>query len=113
VKTALTKQASVGVSPIHGFGLFAGGAIAASDVVDESPVLLIEGRLPRAITGHVYVMADGRRALPCGDGIFVNHSRAANTVPKFDLRRRVVKLVALRAITAGEEVTVDYGPGWD
>ena len=99
----------VAPSPIHGWGLVATRRIRAGAIADEAPVLLTRQRVPRAFEGHVYRLPDGRSALPCGDGIFTNHADDPNAEPKIDFRRRVLVLVAVRDIAAGEEVTFDYG----
>ena len=102
------KRAAVGPSRIQGWGLIAREAIAPGETVDESPILLT-ARVPADISGHTYRLGDGRRALPCGDGVFVNHSDDPNARPLPDLRRRVMRLIAVRDIAPGDEVTLDYG----
>ena len=102
------KRAAVGPSRIQGWGLIAREAVAMGETVDESPILLT-ARVPRDIGGHTYTLSDGRHALPCGDGVFVNHSDDPNVWPLPDLRRRVMRLIAVRDIAPGEEVTLNYG----
>lgn len=104
----LVKRAAVAPSAIHGWGLVAIEPIAAGDVADESPVLLTRQGVPPAFEDHVYRLPDGRSALPCGDGIFTNHSDEPTAEPMIDLRRRVMVLMAVRDIAAGDEVTIDY-----
>jgi SET domain-containing protein len=104
----LVKRAAVGRSTIHGWGLIAKEPIPAGEIADESPVLVTGERVPHAFEAHVYQLADGRSAFPCGDGIFTNHCGEPNAAPKVDLRRRIMVLVALRDIEPGEEITIDY-----
>jgi SET domain-containing protein len=104
----LIKRAAVGSSHIHGLGLIARQHIPSGEVIDESPVLLTTGPVPRAFEAHVYRLEDRRAAMPCGDSIFTNHAADPNAAPRADLRRRVIVLVALRDIEPGEEVTIDY-----
>ena len=105
----LMKRAAVGPSHIEGWGLLATEQVPGGEVIDESPLLITRQRIPRSFEAHVYRLDDGRFAMPCGDGVFTNHASEPNAEPRLDRRRRVIVLVARRAIRIGEEVTIDYG----
>jgi uncharacterized protein len=104
----LPNRTRVGLSKIHGYGLFANETIAAGETVNRAPLLITGKQLPRSFARHVYHLADGRHALPCGDGIMVNHANRPNARFEIDVRERAVTLIALRRIRRGEEITIDY-----
>lgn len=98
-------------SAISGSGLFTRLALAAGAVVleiagrevntdDMSDDEIRLGRFQGIAPGKALVSATGERGLFS----YVNHSSEANCVVDLTGRR----LVALRGIAAGEELTVDY-----
>ena len=110
----LIKLAVPGRSPIHGWGLFACRDITADEVVDETPLLVVGTRSPSGLSGHVYLLDDGRKAIPLGDGILINESENPNVAADLDDDLEVVYLWALRDIEAGEELTMSYdGSAYD
>jgi hypothetical protein len=115
-RQALIKKCYVHTSDIRGAGrgLFVDQPVLPGDVLDESPVLLAGPgcNVPAEWTEHIYSLPDGRRALVLGDGVFANHSEDPTAEPRFDLRRKVVKLIALCEMDEGCEVTFDYGADW-
>ncbi len=95
-------------SPIHGMGLF-----AQATIEEGSTIGLYEGNevQPGEDGEHVLWIYDEDEEREYGiDGRnetrFVNHSSSANA--NFDGE----ELVALRTISAGEEITHDYGEAW-
>ena len=92
-------------SPIHGRGVFATRRIDAGEMIIEGcrQILTDEAvrMLPNEERDFVSVM-DGRTILMKPPSRFVNHSCNPNA------RGTVAGDVAIRAIEAGEEVTVDY-----
>ena len=85
-------------SPIHGLGLFAAEAIAAGDLVGHCRVKPADPPGP-----HTLWCDDGPVDVVC-DLRFTNHSSTPNVV-YYD----TLKVVALRDIAAGEELTYNYG----
>jgi hypothetical protein len=105
---ALTNRTYVGKSRIHGRGLFAAMIINAGETSTTSHLLITKAAVPREFARHVYNLEDGRTALPCGDGIFVNHADNPNSWAKLDLRSRTISVIALHDIRSDEEITIDY-----
>jgi SET domain-containing protein len=108
----MTVRTRLGISPIHGIGVFAVEPIAKGTVtwrLSEWDLQLTDADLGRmspaareAIKIHTYVQ-DGRHVLCFDHGRFMNHSDAPNT----DAASAEVNY-ALRDIAAGEELTCDY-----
>ncbi len=91
----------VGPSAIHGQGLFAGEAITMGRVVGWCEVVPAQNPGPHTLwcdTGPVDVVCNLR---------FTNHSSTPNVVYYDTLR-----VVALRDIRSGEELTYNYGPNY-
>ncbi|HXF45918.1 MAG TPA: SET domain-containing protein [Burkholderiaceae bacterium] len=111
----------VGPSPIHGLGAFTRAPIAAGAIVwrftagfdlDLEPAV-IDSQPPHfraALLRYGYIDARLRRfILCCDDARFINHSDTPNLGTRFDEDARYGVDFALRAIDAGEELTIDYG----
>ena len=97
-----------------GHGVFATRAFAEGELVERVAVLLVprEQALTSAVLGaYAFVWDERHVGLSLGCGSLYNHSFAPN-VEYRDERRRgahgVKRFMALRAIAAGEELTVNY-----
>ena len=102
--TLLTELIRVQQSNIHGMGLFAAAFIAEGDVIGY-----VEGEAVHENGPHVLWINGGEEALRVvNDFRFINHHGDPNACYYDDLA-----VVALRDIAPGEEITHDYGPGWD
>jgi SET domain-containing protein len=109
----------VGQSLIHGLGAFAVAPIAKGTAIwrftpgfdlDLHPKLLEEQpeHFREALLHYGYIDRRLKRfILCCDDARFINHSDSPNVGVRFDLDPHGLD-VALRDITAGEEITVDY-----
>src|SRR4051812_34789070 len=96
-----------------GRGVFARRPIRKGEVIERVPVLILEeedyrkGMDGTLLAGYVFAWGEGQIALALGYGSLYNHSFKPNAryqhVPP-----RTKQFVALRAIRAGEEVTVNY-----
>jgi uncharacterized protein len=106
----------IGPSPIDGQGAFAAEPIAARRKIGEirgEAISVAEARI-RA-TRHERIMIveiSQRKAIDFAKSNdpmrYTNHSCRPNA--RLDIRQGRVEFYALRAIAAGEEITVDYGP---
>lgn len=102
----------------HGLGVFAADDHDAGDVIERCPLLVIDG--PQAappddspVAGYVFDLGDGRAGLAWGYGSLYNHDPEPSAAYEIDLDAEppILSFVALRPITAGEEVTIDYSGG--
>src|SRR5262245_48017781 len=94
-------------SPIHGRGVFAARRIEQGEITIEwslcSEILSDEAVRALPVEEQMFVsIVDGRNVLFKPPARFVNHSCDANA------RAGDGHDVALRAIEAGEEITIDY-----
>ena len=115
----LLVRVRVDRSAIHGLGVFALELIAKDTPVwrftpgfdldvDPESVHIQPEPLRERLLHYGYIDPRlGRYILCCDDARFLNHSDAPNLRPDFSLDRYGVDIAA-RAITAGEELTVDY-----
>lgn len=100
-----------------GRGVFAGVAFSAGDVVEEAPVLVIPPDQYRLLSqtvlgSYLYTFGpdgDGdNSAIALGYGSLYNHSYRPNAAFIKLWKARTIRFVAVRAIRAGEEITIDY-----
>jgi uncharacterized protein len=115
----LLVRTRVGLSPIHGFGLFAIDPIPSGTAVwqftpgfdlDLDPALLDSQpeHFREVLLHYGYVDARlGRYILCCDDARFINHSDTPNVRADFSDSPYGVDR-AIRHIPAGEEITIDY-----
>lgn len=96
------RNTAIRPSPIDGRGLFAVRAFKAGETVEvvEYEIVLRESQSKYAIP-----LKDHRSAILLNKTKFVNHSREPNVV----FRLKEGRLVAVRDIAAGEELTSAYG----
>lgn len=104
----------IGLSTIHGHGLFAAEEIAAGQIIwkfiDGLDLDISQEQfdcLPQMVQYYLRVFAyyDSGRWMMSGDhGRFINHSDNANTITG----RFRADLIAARDISKGEEITEDY-----
>ncbi len=105
--------------PGKGRGVFAARDIAEGELLDEAHVLVVSAedaeRLEETPLGQHYFHWEGdvdddrwRGAVALGVISLVNHSSDPNAGVWQDYAREVMVLEALRPITAGEEIHIDY-----
>ena len=108
-------QVDVQPSRIDGQGAFAAEAIPGRRKIGEirgEPISVREARRrARSLARIMIVEVSEKRAIDASASTdplrFTNHSCAPNAVLR--IRQGRVELYAMRAIAAGEELTVDYG----
>lgn len=104
--------------PVKGRGIFARGPIAAGDLIEAAPVVVVPAAqcalLDKTILHDYYFHwagdpdGDGRGAVALGLVALCNHSRRPNARVRRNLVQETLDLMALAPIAAGEEVTIDY-----
>ncbi len=108
-------RVDVAASAIDGQGAFAAEAIPARRKIGEirgEPISVREARRrARRLARIMIVEVSERRAIDASKSTdpmrFTNHSCAPNAVLR--IRQGRVEFYAMRDVTAGEELTVDYG----
>ncbi len=108
----LSPSIAVRTIPGKGRGVVATDWIAPGETVECSPILICPaGAIPE--TGHPlsdYVFGYGEDlAVGLGYASLYNHSRNPNCRWEFDDVLPVIRIIALREIVAGDELTIDYG----
>lgn len=102
----------IGVSPVHGRGMFATTAIRRGTVLEKGHVLPFadEQACDAQIIDLYAFDFDGKgRCLVLGSASLCNHSDTPNVEVEIDETRSTYRLVAARSIERGEELFVDYG----
>jgi len=99
-----------------GRGVFAGRDYRAGGLVEESPVVFLEtafDELPDVLRKMVFnwgVLSGNptSHAFALGYGSLYNHDNPANMRYEADPQRRLLRFVAVRDISPGEELTINY-----
>lgn len=104
----------LGVSKVHGLGVVATRDIAAGEVIEECPVLVLppDDRVlldQTSLYGYYFEWVNGGAALALGLGSMYNHAAYANARWEKDYIRNRVVYSALRDIPAGTEICACYG----
>lgn len=103
----------VGLSVLHGRGVFAACDIQAGEVAEECPVMVFsqgDGDLldETFLYGHYFDWGDAGGALALGYGSLYNHSAEPNAYCEADIDHDVLRVVACADIPEGSEVTIAY-----
>jgi len=102
-------------SPIHGLGVFSTGEVKKGALIERAPLILLETAdkeyLQHTTLYHYYFVVENKKtpaALGLGYSSLYNHSYHANARYKVSARNQCLDIIAVRAIAAGEEVTLNY-----
>lgn len=105
----------VAPSQIHGLGIFARIDIKEGEIIEESPVLLIEEDQISDLTKtelRFYYFAWGtgfkQAAIGLGYASLFNHSYEPNARYIKDMEQQVLRFVTLKDIKREEEIIVNY-----
>lgn len=95
--------------PGKGRGVFARQDIPEGTVIETVPVLVAseEDMEATAMAGHCFLWSQGQVAIPLGYGALYNHSYNPNA-EYFDKAPLTKVYRALRDISAGDEITINY-----
>ncbi len=94
-------------------GVFATRTIAAGEVIERCPVVLIPVERQAALeetglTRYHFAWTDTHHALAMGHGSIINHAYRANTSYERDIAGGVIVFRAVAPIRRGDEVTINY-----
>lgn len=113
-KALINNKIQARPSPIHGYGVFAVASIAASEIIEECPVLTIDNTLS-TLDNYVFFWetASPRQAvLALGYGSLYNHSTKFNATATPNYEKNLLIVEATKPILAGEEVLIFYAKNW-
>jgi hypothetical protein len=122
LRPVLNDPLEIRDDPAKGRGVFARTPLAAGTLIEAAPVVIIPAAqcdlLDQTILHDYYFHwdgdpdggpgGDGRGAVALGLTSLCNHSRRPSARVRRNVARGTLDLVALAAIAAGEEVTIDY-----
>ena len=108
----MTRGLAVKKGP-HGRGVFATRRFAKGELVESCPTIeLADGEVTGLLDDYVYTsITDGDVLVVLGYGMLYNHSADPNLEYVQD-DPSILKFHALRAVSPGEELTIDYGETW-
>jgi SET domain-containing protein len=96
-----------------GYGVFAKESIKSHAFIEIAPVVDFspESRPDENLMKHV-VEWEGRLAVALGWTMVYNHSDANNCAFSMNYFDKLIAIISIRDIEAGEQLTVNYGPNW-
>lgn len=96
-----------------GHGVFTKTAIANQTFVEMAPAILFmpDGKADENLMNYV-IAWEGKLAVGLGWTMLYNHSDENNCVFSTNYENKLIAIVAIRDIDAGEQLTVNYGPDW-
>jgi SET domain-containing protein len=102
-------------SSIHGRGVFSQKDFARGEIIEQSPLVLIneaDSQLLAASVLYDYYFTIANTKTPIafclGFGSVYNHASPSNAVYSIDLSSAIIIIRAYRFISAGEEITINY-----
>lgn len=103
----------IGISPTLGIrGLIATEGIAKNRVIERCPAVTFRKNpevIEQTIFDHyVFDWDETHEALALGYGSLCNHSYTPNVMVDFDIESKLVVFTALKDITIGEELVINY-----
>jgi uncharacterized protein len=114
-KTELYKSPKIELkrSSKHGWGVFANAPIQQHEILEESPIIIVEPdelSNPYNLQRYFAALKDGAVSIGLGYAALYNHSPDANVAWYIDGVNYIQVYYALRDIEAGEELCSNYGP---
>lgn len=111
--TVASDRLFVAPSPIHGTGVFARQAFAPDEVIETCPVIVCpagqEELLEQTnLRGLYFHWDDDGVALALGFGSLYNHAWSSNARYEPDVEEGLIRLICVRPIDPGDEVTINY-----
>jgi SET domain-containing protein len=108
-----TSTIAIAPSTIHGLGVFARTALEPGDLIEVCPIVVCpvpdETHLEQtSLRGLYFHWTDDAVAVALGYGSLYNHAWKANARYEPDFDADLIRFFAVRAIAAGEEITVNY-----
>jgi SET domain-containing protein len=97
----------------RGRGVFATRGFAEGELIETCPtVQLADAEVTGRLGDYVYTsVKDGDVLIVLGYGMLYNHAARPNVEYVQD-EPSTMRFVALRDVSAGEELTIDYGEEW-
>lgn len=99
-------------STVEGYGVFAKQKIAADQIIEECPVLLVNHECPGLINYCFSWDKPDTYAVALGYGCLYNHSKKPNAITEHNYERMIITVKALTPIATGEEIYISYGNEW-
>lgn len=102
-----------------GRGVFARNKIAANTIIEVSPVIVLNPKHRRLVEqtelfNYIFAWGDGedQAALALGYISVYNHASPSNCEYQMDYEQATIKVVAMKAIAANEELCINYAADW-
>lgn len=102
-------------SPIHRYGVFALKDVVFNEVIEECPVIFCRASVfskEKAIYDRIFYWDGKCEVLALGYGSIYNHSDEPNADFDLDTENQLIRITALKPITAGTEILICYGDDW-
>lgn len=116
----ITGFLEIKMTPNKGRGVFASADIEAGEIIEESPVIVLneEERLlveKTILNDYIFEWGDlGEKAcMALGYIALYNHSSHSNCEYEMDFDLQLMRVKTMRFVNRGEELTVNYNGDWN
>lgn len=99
-------------SPIHWRGVFASVHIKAGELIEECHTIINKNLAGLVDYSFKVYEKPGFSAMPLGFGAIYNHSPVPNATYDLNSELFIMRFIATRDISPGEEIFVSYGQKW-
>jgi hypothetical protein len=104
------KQTKIKVHPFKGRGVHADEAIKRHEVIEVCQLLVFNfDEVGLFLEGYVFGFNKKKVAMALGNGSLYNHNKKPNARACLDHKRKLLTFEAIRPISKGEEITINYG----
>ncbi len=110
----------IGPTTKMGRGVFTNETIATQTLVEESSVIVMDGRERKLLDQtllHDYIFEWGEDKSQCcialGYGSIYNHSYQSNCEYEMDYEKQMIRIISTQQIEAGKELFINYNGDWD
>lgn len=93
-----------------GRGVFSSVFLKENDLIELCELLILDySEAGETLERYIFEFSKNKVALALGYGSLYNHSENPNAQAELDIKNKKLRILSLRDIYPGEEITINYG----